>query len=326
VSENPTTGVPAVDTSGQAAPGAGDAGAADGKSASVGLPMAVALAVMVVWGGTPLFTKVAAAQIDPILVGVLRTVIAGVLAVPLVLIWRQPLPATSRDRWVLAFSGFAAFVAFPLLFGLGQHETSAIHGALILATLPVFTSLFGTLLERRPISAKWAVGCSIALAGEALIIVWRSAGAASISSVRGDVIILLSALICSMGYVAGAHLAQGGYPSLSTTLWGVGLGAVVVLPILVWSVAESGWPQADAAAWSSVLVLAILTSIVGYIAWYWALARGGISRIAGVQFTQPLFGLVLAAFVLGEELAPVTAVAAVCILAGAWLVQRAASG
>jgi drug/metabolite transporter (DMT)-like permease len=305
---------------------AGNAKDGSGSPSPVGLPMAVALAVMVVWGGTPLFTKVAAEQIDPILVGVLRTVIAGALAVPLVLIWRQPLPTANRDRWVLAFSGFAAFVAFPLLFAVGQHQTSAIHGALILATLPVFTSLFGTLLERRPISPMWVIGCGIALLGEALIIVWRSAGATSTVSVRGDVIILLSALICSMGYVAGAHLAQGGYPSLSTTLWGVCLGAVVVLPILVWSVAGSGWPQADAAAWGSVLVLAILTSIVGYIAWYWALAKGGISRIAGVQFTQPLFGLVLAAFVLGEVLAPVTAVAAVCILAGAWLVQRAASG
>ncbi|TLM98805.1 MAG: EamA family transporter, partial [Actinobacteria bacterium] len=59
-----------------------------------------------------------------------------------------------------------------------------------------------------------------------------------------------------------------------------------------------------------------------YIAWYWALAKGGISRIAGIQFTQPLFGMVLAAIVLAERPAPITLAAAAAILGGAWMVQR----
>ena len=83
-----------------------------------------------------------------------------------------------------------------------------------------------------------------------------------------------------------------------------------------------GGRSAGAAAWASVLILAVLTSIVGYIAWYWALAKGGISRVAGVQFTQPLFGLALAALVLSERPGPITLAAAVAILAGAWLVQH----
>ena len=84
-------------------------------------------------------------------------------------------------------------------------------------------------------------------------------------------------------------------------------------------------PQAGAAAWGSILVLALLTSVLGYIAWYWALAKGGISRIASIQFTQPLFGIALAAIVLGERPAPITAVAAAAILLGAWMVLRAGS-
>jgi len=133
----------------------------------------------------------------------------------------------------------------------------------------------------------------------------------------------MSSVVCSLGYVAGARLAQVGYPSLPTTLWGVGMAAVVLLPLLGWTVSRDGWPQADGTAWGSILVLAVLTSIVGYVAWYWALAAGGISRIAGIQFTQPLFGLALAAVVLGEQPGSVVLVAGAAILAGAWMVQRA---
>ncbi|MDO8963634.1 MAG: DMT family transporter [Coriobacteriia bacterium] len=289
------------------------------------LPVLIALATMVVWGGTPLFSKVAAAQIDPLLVGLLRTAIAGCLALPLALLMRQPLPADTRGRQLLAFSGFAAFVAFPLIYTVGQHATSALHGALILATLPVFTSLFGTLVERRRVSKTWIVGCAIALASEATVIVWRTADASGGSSLWGDLIVLASSALCAMGYVAGARLSQRGYGATPTTLWGVSFSALALLPLTAWALVRDGVPQADGAAWGSILVLALLTSVLGYIAWYWALAKGGISRIASVQFTQPLFGIALAAVVLNERPAPVTAVAGAGILLGAWLVLRAGS-
>jgi drug/metabolite transporter (DMT)-like permease len=292
-------------------------------SGHAGLPVIVALAVMVVWGGTPIFTKLAAAQIDPLLVGVLRTVLAGAVALPLALVMRLPLPADTSGRRLLAFSGFAAFIAFPLLFSVGQARTSALHGALVLATLPVFTSLFGTLIERRRVSKTWIAGCAVALAGEAVLIVWRTAGEIGGSSLGGDAIVLVSSAICALGYVAGARLQQRGYGSLPTTLWGAGGSALLLLPLLGWFLVQRGVPQAGEAAWASVAVLAVVTSVLGYVAWYWALGHGGISRVASVQFTQPLFGIALAALVLGDRPAPIIAVAAIGILAGAALVLRA---
>jgi drug/metabolite transporter (DMT)-like permease len=286
-------------------------------------PVVVALALMVVWGGTPLFSKVAAEQIDPLLVGILRTVLAGCLALPLALLMRLSLPRDTRGRQLLAFSGFAAFIAFPLMYTVGQHTTSALHGALILATLPVFTSLFGTLVERRRVSRTWVLGCTLALASEAIMIVWRTAGMSGGSSLLGDLTVLVSSAICAMGYVAGARLSQRGYAAVPTTLWGVSFSAILLLPLMAWSLARTGMPHAGGAAWASVLVLALLTSVLGYIVWYWALAKGGISRIASIQFTQPLFGIMLAALVLGERPAPMTGVAAAGILLGAWLVLRA---
>lgn len=289
------------------------------------LPIVVALAVMVVWGGTPIFTKLAANDIDPFLVGVLRTAFAGVVALPLAFAMKLRLPDDHLDRRLLAFSGVAAFIGFPLIYSIGQARTSALHGALILATLPVFTSLFGTIIERRRVSRTWIVGCSIALAGEAVLIISRVGDGASSSSLIGDGIILISSAICAMGYVAGARLQQRGYASLPTTLWGVAGSAILVLPLLGWSLLRGGAPSAGAPAWISVVILALLTSVLGYVAWYWALGHGGISRIASVQFTQPLFGIALAAFVLNERPVPMTVVAAVGILVGAALVLRAGS-
>ena len=61
------------------------------------LPLALALAIVVVWGATPVLTKLAAAEIEPLTVAVLRTVLGGVVAVPLALALRLPLPPRSLE-------------------------------------------------------------------------------------------------------------------------------------------------------------------------------------------------------------------------------------
>ena len=68
--------------------------------------------------------------------------------------------------------------------------------------------------------------------------------------------------------------------------------------------------------------MAIVTSIVGYIGWYWALARGGIERIATIQFLQPFSGLLIAAWLLGERLTLSLGLAAIAILVGVAIAQR----
>jgi drug/metabolite transporter (DMT)-like permease len=60
------------------------------------VPILVAVAVMVVWGGTPIATRLALDDLQPLFVACLRTVFAGLLAIPLLLGMRQGLPSSGR--------------------------------------------------------------------------------------------------------------------------------------------------------------------------------------------------------------------------------------
>jgi drug/metabolite transporter (DMT)-like permease len=160
------------------------------------------------------------------------------------------------------------------------------------------------------------------LAGEFALIAFRAGNAGAAASLFGDLLVLLSALLVASGYVAGARLAQLGYKSLAVTLWGIALAAFIALPAAMLLFAAEGVPAAGWRAWAAVLFLAIVTSIIGYIGWYWALAKGGISRIATIQFFQPISGLILAAILLGEQLTLPLAASSAVILAGVYLAQR----
>ena len=127
----------------------------------------------------------------------------------------------------------------------------------------------------------------------------------------------------SAGYVAGAMLPPRGLSSLATTLWGVLLGTFVLAPLAIGLFARDGVPDAGPKAWGSVVFLAVVTSILGYVGWYWALDRGGIARIATLQFLQPVSGFVLAAIVLGEDVTVPIAVGSALIVGGIVIAQRA---
>jgi drug/metabolite transporter (DMT)-like permease len=285
-------------------------------------PIVTAGLIMIIWGATPVVTRLAVADLQPLHVGLLRTVFAGVLALPIALALRQPLPKDRRSLLLLVISAASGFIVFPLLYTFGQRDTSAMHGGMILAALPIFTGSYAALVERRRPTARWIFGCIVALLGECALITLRAGSGGAQPTLGGDLLVLLSALLVAAGYVAGARLAQSGYSSLATTLWGVALAAVVSAVVMAATVAGGGWPSAGWQSWSAVIYLASVTTIVGYIGWYWALAKGGIARISTIQFSQPVSGLILAALLLGERMTLSLLAASVVILAGVWIAQR----
>jgi drug/metabolite transporter (DMT)-like permease len=285
-------------------------------------PVLVSVLCMVIWGASPVATRIATEDFAPLVVAVFRTVLAALIAVPLVSMSGLRPPVSNRSRRLLAVSAACAFVIFPVVFTLGQERTSAMHGVAILTGLPVFTGLWAALATRRRPGAWWLCGCAIALTGEAVIIAGRAGGGGGSATLGGDLVILAGALAVSSGYVAGALLVPRGVSSATTTYWGVILGGVVLAPLGLGLVAGDGIPHADARSWAAVLFLAVMVSIVGYVGWYWALASGGIVRMAPLMFLQPISGLLLAALLLDERLTPGFGLGAATILVGVALTRR----
>jgi drug/metabolite transporter (DMT)-like permease len=283
-----------------------------------------ALLAVIVWGGAVVGTKFAVASLPPLAVAALRTVLGGAVALPLALFSHIPPPAGRRRRVLLALSSFGGFVGFPAIFTVAMRHTSGIHGAMILAFLPVTTGAITHALHRNLPRRRWWIGCSLAVAGELLLVTSRHAAPGQTASLGGDVLALSSTVFASGGYVAGAMLTQTGYPSQGTTYWGVGLASVCLLPLLPFLLAGQHFSAVPAAALWGLAYLAAGVTVLGYVLWYWALARGGIARVGLLQFIQPLFGVTLAWALLAEPISATVLAAAALILAGVWIAARPA--
>ncbi|MCW5772889.1 MAG: DMT family transporter [Rhodospirillaceae bacterium] len=286
-----------------------------------GAVIAASVAVLI-WGGTPIATRIAVASIDPAMVGMLRTLLAAAVAPILLLALRPPRPTGPGLPPLLAFAGLCAFVLFPVLFSIGIDYTTASHAGLILALQPVFTALAAHLVERTRPTPRWIAGAALAAAGAFALVHFRiGIAAGSADSWIGDLLILGGGFLASIGYVGGGRAARR-YPALGVTLWGLVIGGIVLLPLFAWRAGAVDWSAGTSASWSAVAYLAFAVSSLGYLLWYWALAKGGIARIGTLQFMQPVTSLVLAVMLLGEPMSLPLAACAATVLAGTILAHR----
>src|ERR671938_956600 len=81
---------------------------------------------VLIFGGTLPATRIAVAEIDPIALTALRTAIAGLCSLMLLLALRRPLPP--RALWLqLIIAMLCVAVLFPLLMSMGMQRVDASH-------------------------------------------------------------------------------------------------------------------------------------------------------------------------------------------------------
>lgn len=284
-------------------------------------PLIVAGFAVVIWGLTPVATKVAVGVADPVVVAILRMSLAGAIAWPAILLLRLTPPRTRPLLLLLAASCLCGMIAFPVLFTVGQRLTSASHAALILAAQPIFTGLVAAVVERRLPPRTWWAGSAVALSGEVALVSGQAADSGEVTFL-GDAVVLLAGFIASAGYVAGGRLQQSGYAALPATLWSVAVASLVLAPALPFLTTLEALRHIPPLPWLALLQLALGSSLIAYVAWYWALGVGGIGRIGLIQFLQTPIGVAAALLLLGEPLTIPLVVSAVAILAGVFIAQR----
>lgn len=91
------------------------------------------------------------------------------------------------------------------------------------------------------------------------------------------------------------------------------------MPIVAISVGAQVF-EASPRAWLGFGYVSIVSMFLGFLAWYRAMALGGVARLSQLQLLQPLLTLLWSALLLGEEVNRGTVGTAglvmLCVLAG----------
>jgi drug/metabolite transporter (DMT)-like permease len=250
-----------------------------------------------IFAGSLPATRVAVADIAPLLLTGARASIAALLGLALLLLLRQRRPAAG-DLPALGLTALGVVLGFPLLSALALQHISAARSLVFVGLLPLCTALFAVLRGgERPRPLFWL----FSLLGSACVVGYAALGGAP-GALRGDLLMLAAVLACGMGYAEGAQLSRrlGGWQVIS---WALVLALPAMLALTWWALptaaASIGLP-----AWLGLAYVSLFSMLIGFIFWYRGLAQGGIAAVGQLQLLQPFMGLGLAAVLLHEAVNP----------------------
>ena len=265
---------------------------------------------VIIFSGSLPATRLAVLDMDPFLLTFLRASIAGLLAIALLAGFRQKRPRASQ-LVPLAIVSSGVVIGFPLLTALALRHVTSAHSIVFIGLLPLMTAIFGVLRGgERPRRAFWifSVIGSLLVVGFAL----TQNAAASLS---GDLLMLAAVIVCGLGYAEGGRLSRtlGGWQVICWAL-------VIALPVMA-LLGLATWPadlaQVSARGWTGLAYVSLFSMLIGFVFWYRGLALGGVAAVGQLQLLQPLMGLGLAAWLLGEpvgwSMAAVTAGVVLCV-------------
>ncbi|HWE22619.1 MAG TPA: DMT family transporter [Myxococcales bacterium] len=275
--------------------------------------------------GSYLCGKSALREIPPLPLGLVRFIGASVL---LLFLLHRVRPAGQRipprSAWPRLL--LLAFVVVPVgqgFFLAGLALSTAAHAALLYALTPLFVLLLAQALLREFPGARTSIGTLVALGGTVYVLSWRGLDL-SRGPLAGDLLLLVAVVAWAL-YTAEGRALIGTHGPIAVIAWTLIAGTVMYLPIGVGSLALPGaWHRtvhASAAAWLGVAYLVLVTSVVAYLLWYWALAHLPAARVAVFTNLQPLATAVLAHFFLGEHITPQFVGGAAVVISGVVLAQ-----
>lgn len=275
--------------------------------------------------GSYLWGKSALREIPPLPLGLLRFLGASALLALLLLRVRprgQRLPPRSAWPQLLVL----AFVVVPVSQGFfltGLAASTAAHAALLYTLTPLFVLLLAQALLRELPGVRTTLGTLIALAGTLYVLAWRGLDF-SRGPLFGDLMLLVAVLAWAFYTAEGRALVTTHGP-LPVIAWTLIAGTAMYLPLGLASLAAPGAVHrivhASGAAWLGVAYLVLVTSVVAYLLWYWALAHLPAARVAIFTNLQPLATAVLAHVFLGEHVTPQFIGGALVVISGVVLAQ-----
>ncbi len=261
---------------------------------------------VVIFSGTLPATRVGVATFDPIFFTLARAVIAGVIAVFILIILRQPRPARG-DNGSLIIVSIGVVVGFPLLTALALRHVSSAHAIVFIGLLPLATVIFSVMRgDENPRWVFWA----FSILGSIVVTGFALGRGVNISSVD-DLLMFLAVLVCGAGYAEGALLARriGGWQVIS---WALVLSLPLTVPACLWTLPG----DFQHATWQALLSLgyvSLFSMLIGFFLWYRGLALGGIASVSQLQLLQPFFGFGFAAALLDEHISSAMIVSAMVV-------------
>ena len=279
-----------------------------------------ALVAQLIWGLNVATLKITITQLDPFIVGFLRTFVAGLIL--LGILWRTEGAIGFKSyHWprmmVVACLGFGLNTCF---WQLGLSLSTASDAALISSSAPLFAIVLAVTLGQETLAPRRVAGMLLALIG--VIVIIQAGGVDTERSSLIGALFLLSSQVTWASYNVLAVPLLRHYSPLRITTWAMLLGSVVLVGLSPLGVRSWDMTRGSLAAWGGLVYAILLGSVVAHSFWTRSVRNLGAGATMIYSYLSPVLAVGFAALLIGDRLDLAQGFGAVCVLAGVTLGVR----
>src|SRR5947209_5745138 len=277
------------------------------------------------WAASYVAAKFALTDTSLIIMLALRMGISALVLLPFLITMRKNLNLTRQLIPQLLLLALIGFVLNKLLEYGGLSLTTASDVALLITSESIFTAALSWLLLHERFKLLTGAALLLGLLGVYLIVersfipnILTGGGALRI---LGDLMVVL-ALIFEAFYTVRGKAMLTKHPPLLITAASIVGSVVFWIPLAGGEIILHGWHPLGLTAWLGVGWMALMSTVIAYLAWFKGLAVVDGSAAASTLFIQPLLGTLLAILLLHDQLLPTTVVGGILIVISVYLIDR----
>lgn len=277
------------------------------------------VALALTWGLSFVFIKTAVAEVSPLWIVAVRTIVGATVLLVILRLRGRTLPRDPRV-WghlvVLAIIGNTvpwAGVAWAQQF-IPSGLTSVVNSLVPASTLAIAAGIGLERLTRHRI-----IGLVLAMTGTVIVVAGElgaPGGAAAI------LVVVIATTLYGASAVYTKRFVSDRHPPLVLATGQVLAAAVMILPV-AWIVGPTpAWSTLSGGVVGSLAALGALGTGMAFLLFYVLIARVGATNATMVTYVTPVIGLVAGWLLLDERFGGNVIIGAAVIIVGIWLAQR----
>jgi drug/metabolite transporter (DMT)-like permease len=277
------------------------------------------LLTILIWAGNTVVNKLAVGLIFPAEIGFYRWLLAAILFTPFML---RPVRANwsviKPDLWKIVVLGVLGMAIYQSLAYFAATLTSATNMGIFLSLMPMIALAMSIVSLGHRLTAGALVGAILSFCGVVVVVSAGSLSSLLAKGLNAGDAMMLVATVAYATYSVLLKKWQLRLPPLQLLYLQVLVAMVVLFPLFLFS------PKVGLSLSNVPLILyaCIPTSMIAPLMWMHAINRLGPSRTTLFFNLLPIFTALIAAAVLGEQLALYHLLGGALTLGGVVLAER----
>ncbi|MFC4076651.1 DMT family transporter [Salinithrix halophila] len=269
--------------------------------------------VAMFWAGLYPIGHHATETMHPIAVAFYRFLFTTLCLMP-ILFWKERHTwKIQKNEWVpLLLLGMTGIFSYNSFFFMGLQSAGAVKSAVIIAAIPMVTTVFTRLLYKDRLTVRQIIGVILSFSG--VICVVTEGNLQGITQVNtGDIWLLGAVLTFSIYTLLGKRFMASMSP-LKTTTYATFFGTIYFAFTVIW-VRPPSIQTFTLGQWSALLYMAIFATVIAFVWWNDGVSTLGPGVTAIFLNLVPVFTFIFST-ITGEPFRFMHLLGAVCVVCG----------